>query len=152
MTRVSPSGRGRVPPSPVDGRIGHLVSTRARSAAGPGSPRTGRRGGPGPLGFRHYQWRFGQRLVTSRSMSGPANVCERRSDLCRLLTQVKCVTLKSQPRYFVQIVPGRVATCDGRHQEVGTPSNRGLRCLLIVSDRANRVWAGRGKGDTRGKH
>jgi hypothetical protein len=36
-------------------------------------------------------------------MSGVLNVCEAVTDLCRLLPQVKCLTLKSQPRYFVRI-------------------------------------------------
>jgi hypothetical protein len=36
-------------------------------------------------------------------MSGGLNVCEAESDLCRLLPQVKCLTLKSHPRYFVRI-------------------------------------------------
>lgn len=31
------------------------------------------------------------------------NVCETESGLCRLLPQVKCLTLKSHPRYFVRI-------------------------------------------------
>jgi hypothetical protein len=37
-------------------------------------------------------------------MSRGLNVCEAESDLCRLLPQVKCLTLKSQPRYFVVLI------------------------------------------------
>ena len=51
---------------------------------------------------RHYSVND-HRLVTSRSMSGVLNFCEAETDLCRLLPQVKCLTLKSHPRYFVRI-------------------------------------------------
>lgn len=36
-------------------------------------------------------------------MSRVLNLCEVVTDLCRLLPQVKCLTLKSQHRYFVRI-------------------------------------------------
>ena len=43
------------------------------------------------------------RLVTSRSMSGVLNFCEAETHLCRLLPQMKCLTLTSRPRNYVRI-------------------------------------------------
>ena len=73
------------------------------------------------------------RWGTSRSMSRVLNVCEAGSDLCRLLPQVKCLTLKSQPRYFVRIArkTGRdvwLRNYQLRHLVIGQviPVNKGL--------------------------
>ena len=93
---------------PVDGRGGRPGAARAQSAPQTRhsaedrpSARGRRRRSPGRV--RHYSWRNAHGLVTSRSMYSVLNVCETESGLCRLLPQVKCLTLKSHPRYFVRI-------------------------------------------------
>jgi hypothetical protein len=108
MTRVSPVTRGPGSWSPVDGRSGQPDAVSRRSAARPGSPQetlSCRTVGSAGLLTRahHYKWQNTHESVTSRSMSGALNVCETESGLCRLLPQVECLTLKSQPRYFVRI-------------------------------------------------
>ena len=70
------------------------------------------------------------RLVTSRSMSGVLNFCEAETDLCRLLPQVKGLTLASRPRNFVRIVPGDRPRRVTRMRTVEKPCGRALRALL----------------------
>ena len=105
----------------IPGRLAAVDGACDRRGAGHQSPAGATRPPPGPPARRPaagaavapaqpvHAWRSSllvandHRSVTSRSMSGGLNVCEAESDLCRLLPQVKCLTLKSQPRYFVRI-------------------------------------------------
>ena len=59
--------------------------------------------------------------VTSRSMSGVLKVCAGQSDLCRLLPQVKCLTLKSQLVTLYGLT-GRSAAARDAVTTVATPT------------------------------